>query len=89
MERYTIFVRRDGPNYVAVCLELDISSQGASLEEAQRNMMEAIKEHLDAGRLDELDDQPRSITTNLLREFWLAKTTEMQPESIKARFSNN
>ena len=65
---YTIVVRREGPNYVALCLELNLLSQGKSLDQVKRNIVEAIREYL---ILEEqgLARQAQPISLDLLREF--------------------
>jgi len=45
-DRYTVVFRRDGKFYVALCLELNVLSQGESLEEAKENIADAIREYL-------------------------------------------
>jgi len=39
----TGIIEREGDGYVALCPELDIASQGASVEEARRNLREAVE----------------------------------------------
>jgi predicted RNase H-like HicB family nuclease len=39
----TAFIAREGEGYVALCPELDIASQGDSVEEARRNLVEAVE----------------------------------------------
>jgi predicted RNase H-like HicB family nuclease len=65
---YTIVVRREGPNYVALCVELNLLSQGKSLDQVKRNIVEAIREYL---TLEErgLVRQAQPIPLDLLREF--------------------
>ncbi len=36
-------IEREGEGYVALCPELDIASQGATIEEARRNLIEALE----------------------------------------------
>lgn len=40
--RLTAIIEREGAVYVALCPELDIASQGESLEEARVNLIEAL-----------------------------------------------
>jgi predicted RNase H-like HicB family nuclease len=40
--RLTAILERDGESFVALCPELDIASQGASIEEARENLVEAL-----------------------------------------------
>lgn len=49
-ERYTAVLEREDNMYVALCPELDVASQGATIEEACENLKEAIElflEHAD------------------------------------------
>ena len=43
MQQFTAVIERDDDWYVARCPELDIASQGKSVEEARRNLVEAIE----------------------------------------------
>ncbi len=39
----TGIIEREGEGYVALCPEVDIASQGATIEEARRNLVEALE----------------------------------------------
>ena len=39
----TAIIEREGDGYVALCPELDIASQGDSVEDARRNLIEAVE----------------------------------------------
>jgi len=39
----TGIIEREGDGYVALCPELDIASQGDSVEEARHNLVEALE----------------------------------------------
>lgn len=39
----TAVIEREGTGYVALCPELDIASQGDSIEEARTNLQEALE----------------------------------------------
>jgi predicted RNase H-like HicB family nuclease len=41
-QQFTAIIQREGDGYVALCPELDIASQGESVEEARNNLIEAI-----------------------------------------------
>ncbi len=43
MRQMTAIIEREGESYVALCPELDIASQGASILEARSNLKEAIE----------------------------------------------
>ena len=41
--RLTAVIEREGDAYVALCPELDIASQGDTVENSQRNLIEALE----------------------------------------------
>lgn len=41
-QRLTAIIGREGDGFVALCPELDIASQGGSIEEARANLVEAL-----------------------------------------------
>ena len=50
--RFTTVIVKEGKWYVAHCVELGVVSQGRTIEEAQKNLKEAVELYL--------EDQPRS-----------------------------
>lgn len=42
LQRMTAVIEREDDGFVALCPELDIASQGASIEEARSNLVEAL-----------------------------------------------
>lgn len=42
-QRLTAIIQREDTVYVALCPELDIASQGDSIEEARQNLTEALE----------------------------------------------
>ena len=42
VQRLTAIIEREDDGFVALCPELDIASQGASIEEARTNLIEAL-----------------------------------------------
>lgn len=45
--RFTAAYVKEGDGYVAHCLELGVVSQGATLDEAQRNLKEAVELYIE------------------------------------------
>lgn len=41
--QWTAIIEREGDGYVALCPELDIASQGATVAEARKNLNEALE----------------------------------------------
>ena len=61
----TAAVHQEEDWYVAQCLEVDVASQGQTVEEALANLREAVSLYL-----DEIDDPERHITrTPLVTSF--------------------
>ena len=39
----TVIIEREGDGYVSLCPEVDVASQGATIEEARDNLREALE----------------------------------------------
>ena len=53
--RVSIIIEREGDWYVALCPELDIASQGKTVEEAKANLKEAVELYLGHADPSEID----------------------------------
>ena len=42
-QQFTAIIEREGDGYISLCPELDIASQGENIEEARRNLIEALE----------------------------------------------
>jgi len=60
MRQFTAVIERDEDWYVALCPELDIASQGRSVEEARRNLIEAIELFLEVASPSEIQERMHS-----------------------------
>jgi len=60
MQQFTAVIERDDDWYVALCPELDIASQGKSVEEARRNLIEAIELFFEAASPSEIRERART-----------------------------
>lgn len=54
--RYTAVLVKESEWYVARCLEIGVTSQGRTVEEAQRNLQEAVELYIESFS----DDLPES-----------------------------
>lgn len=45
---YTAIVEKEGTGYVALCPELDVASQGDTVESATANLKEAVEQFLES-----------------------------------------
>jgi predicted RNase H-like HicB family nuclease len=50
----TAFVEREGDGFVSLCPELDIASQGKTVEEAAANLREAVELYLECADAQEI-----------------------------------
>ncbi len=55
----TAIIEREGDGYVALCPELDIASQGDSIQEARANLQEALELFFEAASEDEIRNRLR------------------------------
>ena len=51
----TAIIEREGDEYVALCPEFDIASQGPSIEEARENLREALELFFETADPTEVD----------------------------------
>lgn len=56
----TGIIEREGDGYVALCPELDIASQGDTVEEARRNLVEALELFFECADPSEVEDRLRN-----------------------------
>lgn len=60
MRQFTAVIERDEDWYVALCPELDIASQGKSVEEARHNLIEAIELFFEVASPSEIQERIHS-----------------------------
>jgi predicted RNase H-like HicB family nuclease len=58
--QFTAVIERDGNGYLALCPELDVASQGQTIEEARSNLVEALELFLEAADPSEIERRLRS-----------------------------
>jgi predicted RNase H-like HicB family nuclease len=60
IREFTALVEREGDGYVALCPEFDVASQGDSVEDARRNLAEAVALFLETADPSEIERQRHS-----------------------------
>ena len=50
----TAIIERDGEGYVALCPELDVASQGATVSETRHNLTEALELFFECASTEEV-----------------------------------
>jgi predicted RNase H-like HicB family nuclease len=53
----TAIIEREGDGYVSLCPELDIASQGDSIEEARKNLQEAVELFFETASPEEIQQR--------------------------------
>ena len=53
----TAVIEREGDGYVSLCPELDIASQGDTVEQAKQNLSEAVTLFFETAGADEIRDR--------------------------------
>jgi predicted RNase H-like HicB family nuclease len=65
-KQFTALIEREGNGYVSLCPELDIASQGATIEEARENLREALELFFETA-------SPEEIQTRLHEEVYVTR----------------
>lgn len=78
-ERLTGIIKRAGNYYVALCLELNVSSQGESIEEARKMLKEACEEYLSYVKEKGIEDEILPASLGVLREFLIEDVDFVRP----------
>ncbi len=65
-QQFTALIEREDDGYVSLCPELDIASQGDTVEEARNNLIEAIELFFEAA-------DPSEIAARLKSEVFITR----------------
>lgn len=57
--RFTAVIEKEGDGFVALCPELDIASQGNSVDKARDNLKEALELFLETAPAAEIENRMR------------------------------
>ena len=75
----TGLLKKAGDYYVALCLELNVASQGESIEEARKMLQEACEEYLAYIKENKLEAEIQSAPPDVLREFLIEDVEHVRP----------
>ena len=59
MKQLTAIIEREGDGFVSLCPELDVASQGSTVDEAHRNLKEALELFFETASEQEIDERSR------------------------------
>jgi predicted RNase H-like HicB family nuclease len=57
LKQLTAIIEREGDGYVSLCPELDIASQGFSIEEARESLREALELFFETASPEEIEQR--------------------------------
>jgi len=60
LRQVTAIIEREGDGYVALCPELDVASQGGTIESARNNLQEAVELFLETADSTEIQQRSHS-----------------------------
>ena len=60
VQQFTALIEREGDGYVSLCPELDIASQGDTVEEARHHLIEALELFFETASPAEIRERLRS-----------------------------
>jgi predicted RNase H-like HicB family nuclease len=74
-EKYTAIVRRSRLEYVAICLELNVSARGEDLASVDKNLRNAIESYL-----ADLKENPETVAEPISTEEFIEFLRDTEPE---------
>ena len=75
VRQLTAVIEREGDGYVATCQELDIVSQGATVEEARLNLVEAVEGFFEVASASEIRRRLKTGTLlGIIRQSGLSRS---------------
>ncbi|MEW5948573.1 MAG: type II toxin-antitoxin system HicB family antitoxin [Thermodesulfobacteriota bacterium] len=73
--KYTAIVRKSKLEYVAICLELNVSSRGEDLASVEKNLRSAIDLYL-----EDLKEHPETVAGPISTEEFIEFLRDTEPE---------
>jgi len=84
-----ILIEKEGDLYSVLCLELNVASQGETLEEARKNIREAIEIYLeDVYESDEKEFIPRPAPVEEWIKYFKQKAQEIRDRILEENVLN-
>jgi predicted RNase H-like HicB family nuclease len=76
--KYTAIIRKSQLEYVAVCLELNLSARGEDLPDVEKNLREAIELYL-----EDVRENPETAISSMSTEEFIEFLRDTEPEWYK------
>jgi predicted RNase H-like HicB family nuclease len=77
-KKYTAIIRKSKLEYVAVCLEINVSARGEDLPSVEKNLREAIELYL-----EDLIENPKTVVSPMPTEELIEFLRDTEPEWYK------
>jgi predicted RNase H-like HicB family nuclease len=77
-KKYTAIVRKSRLEYVAVCLELNVSARGQDLADVEKNLRKAIESYL-----EDIRKHPETVVSPISTEDFIEFLRDTEPEWYK------
>jgi len=58
--KLTAIIEKEGDGYVALCPDVDVASQGVTVDEARRNLQEALELFFESASPEEVEERLHS-----------------------------
>jgi predicted RNase H-like HicB family nuclease len=75
IDQYTVIVRKSKLEYVALCLDLNISARGVDLADVEKNLLSAIELYL-----QDINDYPETVVSPIPTEELIEFLQDTEPE---------
>ncbi len=73
-QRLTAIIEREGKGYVSLCPDLDIASQGDTVEQARENLKEALELFFETASREEIEQRLHGTPQSIIRQSGIPKT---------------
>lgn len=77
-KKYTAIVRKSKLEYVAICLELNVSARGADLADVEKNLRTAIELYL-----VDIKEHPETAVSSISADEFIEFLRDTEPEWYK------
>ena len=77
-KKYTAIVRKSKLEYVAVCLELNVTARGDDLADVEKNLRKAIELYL-----EDIKKYPETVSSPISTEEFIEFLKDTEPEWYK------
>jgi predicted RNase H-like HicB family nuclease len=77
-KQYTVLIRKSKLEYVAICLELNVSARGVDLYETEENLKNAIEIYL-----EDCKENPATVVTPISTEELIEFLRDTEPQWLK------